>query len=300
MEKTVKLNAEKHHKKDSRQKWAFFFCLPNIIFFLVFFVAPAFVGVWYSLTNFNGLKKMDFVGLENYITLFQDKEFYRILWNTAKYTIVSVPLGYAVALGLGMMLSSDKMKGIGIMRVLIYWPTLLSTIMVGLTWKWIFGESFGLINYLLGRLGAAPIGWATNPTAAFVTTVVAGIWAGCGTNMLIFIGALKQIPGELKEAAVIDGANGWQVFKSITLPCLKPVSFMVIILSMITSFKVFAMVQTLTGGGPGTATTYMIQYIYNTGFDKMKVGYSCAASMVLFGILMVLSFVQTKVSNKED
>ena len=285
-------------KRDTRQLWAFGFCLPNILFFLVFFVAPAIVGVWYSLTNYNGFKQMDFVGLSNYMKLFRDPEFYKTLWQTILYSIVSVPLGYAVALGLGLLLSSEKIKGITILRILIYWPILLSTIMVGLTWRWIFGESFGLINYLLQCIGLDGIKWATNPTAAFITTIIAGIWSGCGTNMLIFIGALKQVPGELLEAANLDGA--WQTFKNIILPHLKPVSFMVIILSVISSFKVFAMVQTLTNGGPGTATTYMIQYIYTTGFTKNKVGYASAVSMVLFVILLILSFVQTKVSDKSN
>ena len=280
--------------RDYRQKWAFLFCLPNILFFLVFFVAPAVVGIWYSFTNYNGLKKMDFVGLENYITLFQDAEFYKVLFNTAKFVLVFVPAGYVVALGLAVLLSADAMKGSTILRILVYWPTLLSTIMVGLTWKWIFGENFGLLNYLLEQMGIPRIGWASNPGAAFFTSVIASVWAGCGTNMLIFIGALKQIPEELKEAARIDGANSWQIFKAITIPHLRPVTFMVLILSMITGFKEFAMVQTLTNGGPGTATTYMIQYIYTTGFTKLRVGYASAVSMVLFVILMVLSFVQTK------
>jgi len=300
MQKAGMISTGRHKKKDYRQKWAFAFCLPNILFFLIFFVAPAIVGVWYSLTNFNGLKKMDFIGLENYINLFKDLEFYKILWNTVKYALISVPLSYVTALGLGLLLSSEKMKGIGLFRVLIYWPTLLSTIMVGLTWKWIFGESFGLVNYLLSKAGIGPVGWSTNATAAFITTIVAGVWAGCGTNMLIFIGALKQIPVELKEAAMLDGAKPIQIFKHITLPFLKPVSFMVIILAVISSFKVFAMVQTLTGGGPGTSTTYMIQYIYNTGFDKMKVGYSSAASMVLFIILLIMSFIQTTMNEKNN
>ena len=283
---------------DTRQAWAFGFCLPNILFFLVFFVTPAIVGVWYSLTNYNGFKKMDFVGLSNYISLFQDLDFYTTLWKTVLYSVVSVPLGYVVALCFGMLLSSDKVRGITILRILIYWPILLSTIMVGLTWRWIFGESFGLINFLLQSAGLDPIHWSSNATAAFITTVIAGVWSGCGTNMLIFIGALKQIPNELVEAATLDGASKWKIFWKITLPFLKPVSFMVIILSVINSFKVFAMVQTLTNGGPGTSTTYIIQYIYTTGFTKNKVGYASAASMVLFVILLVLSFVQTKISDK--
>ena len=283
---------------DTRQAWAFAFCLPNILFFLIFFVAPAIVGVWYSLTNYNGFKQMDFVGLDNYIRLFQDSDFYSTLWRTVLYSVVSVPIGYIVSLGFGMLLSSEKIKGITILRILIYWPILLSTIMVGLTWRWIFGESFGLINFLLDSAGLPQIHWATDSTAAFITTIIAGTWSGCGTNMLIFIGALKQISTELVEAATLDGANKWQVFWNITLPHLKPVSFMVIILSIIGSFKVFAMVQTLTNGGPGTATTYMIQYIYTTGFTRNRVGYASAVSMVLFVILLILSFVQTKISDE--
>lgn len=290
--------AVKKKRFDSRQAWALGFCLPNIVFFLIFFVAPAVVGVWYSLTNYNGFKRMDFIGLENYIKLFQDRDFYTALWRTTLYSLVSVPLGYAVSLGFGLLLSSEKIKGITVLRILIYWPILLSTIMVGLTWRWLFGESFGLINFLLQSAGLPIIHWSTDPTAAFITTVIAGVWSGCGTNMLIFIGALKQISSEMLEAATLDGANKWQVFWHITLPSLKPVSFMVIILSIIGSFKVFAMVQTLTNGGPGTATTYMIQYIYTTGFTKSKVGYASAASMVLFVILLILSFVQTKLSDK--
>ncbi|MDO4325879.1 MAG: sugar ABC transporter permease [bacterium] len=300
MAKTGTNVAVRPKKKDSRQKWALLFCLPNILFFLVFFVAPAVVGIWYSFTDYNGLKKMNFIGLENYITLFQDPEFYKILLNTAKFAIISVPVGYVVSLGMGLLLASDKMKGSSILRVLIYWPTLLSTIMVGLTWKWIFGESFGLVNYLLEAAGLPKIGWATDPTAAFITTIVAGAWAGCGTNMLIFIGGIKQIPEELKEAARIDGANPWQIFKAITLPHLKPLSYMVIMLSLIGAFKEFAMVQTLTNGGPGTATTYMIQYIYLTGFQKLKVGYSSAASMVLFVLLLIMSLVQSKLTEEKD
>ena len=132
----------------------------------------------------------------------------------------------AVSLFLALLLNDEKIKGNAITRVLVYWPTLLSTIMVGVTWKWIFGENFGLINYLLESAGLPRIGWSSNAVAAFLTTVIAGVWAGCGTNMLIFIGALKQIPEELKDAAKIDGANAWEIFKAITIPHLRPVTFM--------------------------------------------------------------------------
>ncbi len=288
----------KKKRKDRKQIWAILFVTPNIVLFLLFFVSPAFVGLKYSFTNYNGLMKNDWIGLQNYIELFEDSEFYAALINTVKYSLVTVPLGYVTALILALILTSKSVCGNSLLRVLIYWPTLLSTIIVGLTWKWLFGETFGLINYLIKLSGGTGIGWATNSTAAFATTVIAFVWADCGTNMLIFIGGLKQISEDLYEAAKIDGANSWKLFRYITLPELVPISFMVIMLSIISSFKVFAMVQTLTNGGPGTSTTYMIQYIYSTGFEKMRVGYSSAASLVMFVLLLILSIVQTKVNNR--
>ena len=281
------------------QGWALLFTLPCILFFIIFFIGPALIGIYYSLTNYNGINKMDFVGLENYIDLFHDKDFFRTLFRTAKFVIINVPLGYATSLALAVMLTSKTIKTKTITRVLVYWPTLLSTIMVGLTWRWIFGEKFGLVNYILGVIGLAPVEWASSSFPAFTTAIIATVWASAGVNMLIFMGAIEQVDTELHEAASIDGVNKWQDFKYIVLPSIKPQSFMVIITSIIGAFKVFAEVKTLTGGGPGTTTTFMIQYIYKTGFEKMKVGYSSAASMILFVILLILSLIQMKM-NKED
>ena len=282
------------------QRWALIFCAPNIILFIVFFLIPAIIGVWYSFTNYNGLGRMDFIGLQNYDRLFHDAEYYSVLFNTVKYTVVSVPLCYIVSLALALLLANDKIKGNAITRILVYWPTLLSSIMVGVTWKWLFSESYGFINYVLTVAGAEPVKWFSNPTSAFITTIVASAWSGCGVNMLIFIGGIKQVPQDLYEAARIDGASWWQQFRVITLPALKPLSFMVILLEIVGSFKVFAMPLTLTNGGPGTATTYMIQYIYKTGFERLDVGYSSAASMVMFVILLAVSYLQTRVNAKQE
>jgi alpha-1,4-digalacturonate transport system permease protein len=287
-------------KTDKTQKWAVLFCAPNILLFIIFFLVPAIIGIYYSFTNYNGINRLDFVGLKNYTRLFQDKEYYLVLLNTLKFTLFNVPVGYVVALGLAILLSDDKIKGNFLTRVLVYWPTLLSSIMVGVTWKWLFSESFGFVNYVLISIGAAPVKWFANPTPAFITTVIASAWSGCGVNMLIFIGGIKQISGELYEAARIDGAGKWQQFRVITFPALKPLSYMVILLSIINSFKVFAMALTLTNGGPGTATTYMIQYIYQTGFERMDVGFSSAVSMTMFILLMVISYIQTKLNAKNE
>lgn len=242
---------------------------------------------------------MDFVGFENYMTLLTDEEFYKTLFRTIKYVVIQVPIGFIISLGIAMLLTSKIVKAKTLVRVLVYWPTLLSTIMVGLTWRWIFGENFGLINYLLQTFGMDKIEWASNGTAAFITTIVAEVWANAGFAMLIFMGAIEQVDDKLHEAARIDGVNKWQDFWYITLPSIRPISFMILLTSTINAFKVFASVVTLTGGGPGTDTTYMIQYIYKTGFEQLKIGYSSAASMLMFLLLLLLSIVQFKYTRSE-
>lgn len=294
------MSRKKKNPLDHNQGWALLFCGPNIIFFIIFFLWPAFIGLYYSFTNYDGWRNMDFVGLQNYINLFQDKQFYTVFLNTVLYVVVSVPLGMIVALFLALLVNDDKIKGNAITRVLVYWPTLLSTIMVGVTWKWIFGESFGVANYVLTSLGMDAVHWFSEPGAAFWTTIIATVWSGCGVNMLIYLGGIKQIPLDLYEAATIDGANTWQRFRNITIPSLKPVTFMILLTSMINAFKVFAMVQTLTNGGPGTSTTYMIQYIYQIGFTRNRHGYASAASIILFIVLLIISFVQTRMNAKQE
>ena len=151
------------------------------------------------------------------------------------------------------------------------------------------------MNYIIGNLGGESVPWFSNASAAFSVILLAALWGGTAFNMLQFMSALKNIPRSYYEAADIDGASSFQKFLYITLPSLKPTSFMVILLASIGAMKEFALVQSLTNGGPGTANMFIVQYIYTTGFDKMKVGYASAASMVLFAILLVLGLVQMKI-----
>ena len=282
------------------QKWAILFTTPNVILFVLFFALPAILGIFYSFTNYNGFNRMDFIGFKNYVDLFHDGDFYKVALRTLSYVIIVVPFIYVMALMTAVLFTSKALKARALVRVLVYIPTLFSTVLVGLTWRWIFGEKFGLINYMLSSIGLDPISWATNPTAAFITTLIAAVWAATGFYMLIFIGGIENIEKALYEAATIDGANNTQQFFNVTLPQLRPVTFLVIVLTTIDAFKVFAQVVTLTGGGPGNNTLYIIQYIYQTGFDRMKVGYASAASMILFLVLLLLSIVRFRMNVKEE
>ena len=184
----------------------------------------------------------------------------------------------------------------GIFRAVFYWPTLISFIIVGVTWKWMLGDSFGIVNYLLSNMGLEPVRWLTDGFYANVAVIAASIWSRAGFYMIMFIAGLQSIPISYYEASDIDGASAFQRFRWITFPLLKPTNFLVLILSMIDAFKAYPLVFSLTDGGPNKATTYLVQSIYEQGFNKNQFGYASAMSVCLFLILSILTFVQFKVN----
>lgn len=283
-----------------KNKWPLIFTGTNIILFIIFFLLPAILGFYYSLTDYKGYSTAEFIGINNYIELFQDKSFFKSILRTARYTLTMVPLIYIVSLIVALLINSKFAKGKFIAKIVFFLPWTISGIISGVIWKWLFGENFGFINFVIDILGGKTINWFSNSTAAFFVIVIAALWGATAFNMLQFTSALKNIPKSYYEAAEIDGATAWNKFFYITLPSLKPTSFMIILLSTIGSMKEFALVQSLTNGGPGTENVFIVQYIYNTGFNKMRVGYASAASMVLFVILLILGLVQIKYGGKKN
>lgn len=270
----------------------------NIILFGLFFVWPGSLGLIYSFTDYTGIGDFDFIGLENYEQLFGDPTFYQSLTRTLLFAALSVPLMYVVSLTIASLLVSNHVKGKAAAKIVFFFPWLISPIVAGVVWRWMFGESFGFVNYAITRLGADPLAWQTDPDLALMVVVMAGTWGGTAFNMLIFIAALKNVPRAYYEAAEIDGANAWQRFRHITLPSIAPTSFLVVLLSSLGAMKEFAMVQALNGGGPGTSNTFLIQYIYETGFQRADVGYASAVSMILLVILLTIALLQMWVNRR--
>ena len=271
-----------------------------LVLFLTFFVWPGALGLIYSFTDYRGVGDMNFVGTENYSKLFADEAFYGAMTRTFLYTILAVPLHYVVALGIAMLLVSSLAKGKSTARVIFFLPWLISPIVAGVIWRWLFGENFGIVNYVIELFGADGLKWQTNATLALVLILVVGTWGGTAFNMLLFIAAIRNVPKSYLEAASIDGASSWQKFRSITLPLIGPTSFMVILLTTIGSMKEFAMIQALNDGGPGTQNMFIVQYIYRTGFERANIGYASAASMVLMVILVVIALIQMRFDRKRD
>ncbi|KRM08899.1 transmembrane permease MsmF [Lapidilactobacillus concavus DSM 17758] len=283
-----------------RNKWPFLFVGANMILFVVWFVVPALLGLYYSFTNSDGNPGEKFIGLANYRELFADPAFYKALGRTFRYIIFQVPLLYVVSLLVALLLSNPKIKGKIIGKIVVFLPWCISGIVTGVMWKWLFGESFGFINYSLKQLGQSPVPWFSDGNMAFLVVVMAAVWAATAFNMLLFMNAIKNVPATLYEAASLDGATSFQKFWHITLPAIRPTSLMVILLATIDATKEFVMVQALTNGGPGTDNMFIVQYIYTTGFDKFKVGYASAVSMVLFMIILLVALIQLKVGGHQN
>ena len=271
----------------------------NVVLFLVFFVWPGALGLLYSFTDYRGVGRLNFIGLANFEKLFADSTFYAALSRTFIYTVLSVPLVYVSSLGVAALLVSRAVRGRTAAKIVIFLPWLISPIVVGVIWKWLFGQDFGFVNFVISTLGGSPLPWSSNGNLALTVVIFAAAWGGTAFNMLLFIAALKNIPEALLEAAELDGANAWQRFRHVTLPGIAPTSFMVILLSTLHAMKEFAMIQALTNGGPGSENVLIVQYIYKTGFEQSKVGYASAASMVLMAVLLAIALIQLRFNRKK-
>ena len=270
------------------------FVLPSLLLFTVFFMIPLFLSIWFSFTNYDGWKTMDFVGLENYIDALTNADFYKTLGRTLLYTICNLPFKVAVPLLLATLVTSKSLKCTTLVRTLVYIPVLFSALVAGITINWMFGQEYGLINFLLQGIGIQPLQWSLNPTLATIVISVASNWVSAGYYMLMYIGGIKNISPDLYEAASVDGASKVQAFFGITVPLLMPTTFIVLLLTTVSSLKEYALVQGITLGGPGTSTTYIVQYIYDQGFNQYKYGFASALGILVSLVFIVIAVVQFK------
>ena len=270
------------------------FVLPSLLLFTVFFMIPLFLSIWFSFTNYDGWKTMDFVGLENYIDALTNADFYKTLGRTLLYTICNLPFKVAIPLLLATLVTSKSLKCTTLVRTLCYIPVLFSALVAGITINWMFGQEYGLINFLLQGIGIQPLQWSLNPTLATIVISVASNWVSAGYYMLMYIGGIKNISPDLYEAASVDGASKVQAFFGITVPLLMPTTFIVLLLTTVSSLKEYALVQGISLGGPGTSTTYIVQYIYDQGFNQYKYGYASALGILVSLVFIIIAVVQFK------
>ena len=276
----------------------YLYILPNMILFLTFMIIPIFMSFYYSTVKWNGLGDPKFIGLENYLYIFTDDVFIKSMFNTVYYSAVTVPILMVLSLLFAVLLN-NKIPLRGLIRSSIYAPAVVSTVVVGTVFIWIFQDQLGLINYIITLLGGEGINWQNDTPFAMVMIIVATIWQKTGYNMVIYLAGLQGIPTELMEAATIDGATTWQKFRYVTLPLLKNTHMFVIITSLINSFRSFDLIYTMTQGGPLNATKTIVMYVYEQAFQKNYYGRAAAAGVVLFVLMVAFTVVQMK-AKKED
>jgi alpha-1,4-digalacturonate transport system permease protein len=272
----------------------------NLALFALFFVWPAAIGLAYSFTSYTGVGPAPFVGLDNYQHLLDDSAFYAALLRTLIFAVSVVPLTFVAALAAAVLLVSPYARGKPVARVVFFLPWLISPIIAGVIWRWLFGENFGLVNYIIISLGGKAVSWQSDANLSLLVVVIAAAWGGTAFNMLLFIAAIKNVPTAYYEAASLDGAGSWAKFRNITLPAIAPTSFIVILLTTLGSMKEYALIQALNAGGPGTENNLIVQYIYKTGFQRAQIGYASAASFVLMLLLMTIAIVQLFLNRRRE
>jgi alpha-1,4-digalacturonate transport system permease protein len=301
------------------QKWigvrgmAYIFIMPHMVLFTIFSLLPIALNFYYSVTG--GLRPLPqdrwFVGFDNYNTLLTCESifepntcvadlFWRGVFNTVLYVVFEVGALLLFSVVTAIMLNRTTLAR-GFFRSVFFYPVLLSSVVIGLIWRWTLQRE-GIVNAGLEAMGLETINFLLNVDWARFWSIFVGVWANLGFYTLIVLAGLQSIPAMLYEAAKVDGATGWDQFRLITLPMLRPTMLIVAILSLIRSVQVFDHVYVLTGGGPGTSTQYIVQYIYNTGFatDARNYGLATAASILVGLVLIGATLIRLRFSRSED
>lgn len=265
------------------------FVAPVVAYVLVIHFIPIASSLYLSFTDYNVLSRPKWVGIANYVKLlFDDSLFWTAMRNTAQYSLEVLPLNIAISLGLALLVNRAT-RGIVIFRTLFYLPVVTSIIAVSMIWLWLYQPQSGLINLLLGKLGIGPIDWLGTPGLALHSLVIMRVWKGVGWNMVIYLAGLQGIPQYLYEAAEIDGASGISKLRYITWPLLKPVTYYIIVMGLISTFQTFGEVYAMTSGGPLDSTTTVAFLIYQRAFQYYEMGEASAVAFLLFLVILGLS-----------
>ena len=271
----------------------YLFMAPALLLLAIFFFWPFFESFYISMLDYsNDIYHPEFIGFANYITLFKSALFWKTMLNTVIYLVVAVPLLVVLPLIIAIVIN-QKLRFIKFYRVSIYLPVVVSIVVAGIAWKWLYADN-GILNYFISFLGISKIGWLTDPKYALYSVIAVTVWKGLGYYMMIYLAALTSVPTDLYEAADIDGANLWQKHLAVTIPHLLPAIALVSIISSISAMKVFVEIYVMTQGGPLNSSMTVVYYIYQKAFENLDLGYASACGVVLMIIIMAVSVLNIK------
>lgn len=293
----MKIGKKKYEKE--QVFWGLILIAPTLIGLIVLNIKPAIDTLILSFQKSGGFGKTEWAGFANYQRLFADKEVLQAIWNTLLYTLVAVPFIVILSM-IAAVLMNQKIKGISVYRTLYFLPVVATPAAVAMIWRWLFNGDYGIINYLLSKIGVAGPNWLTNPNTAILAIAIVGIWSTVGYNMILLLSGLQEIPRDYYESAEIDGAGPIRQFFTITLPLVTPTLFFVMVTTIINSLQVFdlifMMIDKTNAALPKTQS--LVYLFYKQSFIMNDKGYGSAIVMVLLMIIMVITAIQVKAQKK--
>jgi multiple sugar transport system permease protein len=278
---------------------AWLFVSPTLVGFLIFFLGPLIAVVFYSMTEWNLLTQQStFVGLDNFEdALTRNPDFWHVIRNSLIFAAGLVPLNMSLALALALALSRS-FRGAVFFRTIFFAPVVTSAVAWAIVWKFLLQGDAGAVNQMLATIGIDGPNWLREPNWAMAAVIVTRVIKMVGLNMILYIAALQSIPRDYEAAARLEGASNWQIFRMIIWPLLAPTTLIIMVITMIGSFKVFDHIYLMTGGGPENGTLVLAFYIYEQAFKFFNVGYASALAMIMFGVVMLLTIVQLMLRRK--
>ena len=287
-------------KKLDWKKWCsvMTFVVPALIPLTVFWIYPILRSMFLSLTDWDYMSpSYSFVGLSNYVALFKDTRFYSALWNTFVFGIGTVIPTIIGGMILALLLQK-AFRGDGIFKFILFSPWITPTVAISIVWTWIYEPDVGIANHVLKFFHLPALQWINSSSTAMLAVIIVTVWKSLGYAMIFYITALEKVPKELYEANALDGANSWQRFRDVTLPCISPTTFFLVIITMVNSLQAYDQIQILTQGGPSGSTRTLLYMYYQLGFEEFNMGQATAVAMILILITVMLSLIQFVVSKK--
>ena len=268
------------------------FVLPALIPLIVFWIYPICRSIWISFTDWDYMTPTyHFVFLKNYISLFKDSRFYEALLNTLVFTIGTLVPTIVIGLGLAVLLQKPFI-GSGIVKFILFSPWITPTVAISIVWTWIYQPNDGLANMVLSLFGMPGLKWISSSQTAMLSVIIVTVWKSMGYAMIFYLSALEKVPDELYESSALDGAGKWRQFKAVTLPCISPTTFFLMIITMINSLQAYDQIQILTQGGPSGSTRTLLYMYYQLGFEEYKMGQATSVAVIMIIITVLLSLIQ--------
>lgn len=273
-----------------RKYTPYLFLLPAVAVLIVFFFIPFFQTFGLSFFDYSSsIYNPTFNGVDNYIKLFKEPIFYKVMFNTFMYLIIAVPFLVTFPLFLAILIN-QKIRGITLYKILLYLPVIVSIVVAAIAFKWLYAGQ-GILNYILTLFHLEPIGWLVDTKWALFSVAIVTIWKGIGYYMMIYLASLMSVPQDLYEACDIDGANFLTKHLTVTIPHIMPTIALVSTISTISAMKVFAEIYVMTKGGPLNSTKTIVYYIYERAFENLDLGYASALAVVLLIVVMLFSLI---------